>query len=161
MPAIVERTAQRYVAERATVTIPEFPRIADRLPPLIGTLAANGVALAGAPFFRYRVLHPGMRFTVEAGVPVDGGFEAEDPAFADELPAGRYGLDTYVGAPDGLAAATASVLEWGAAEGIDWDRREGPDGEEWGCRLEVLRSNPLEVPDPAQWVTDLLFRIAD
>ncbi|WP_370963334.1 GyrI-like domain-containing protein [Amycolatopsis sp. cg9] len=160
MPAIVERPAQRYVAERATVTIPEFPRIADRLPPLIGTLAARGVALAGAPFFRYRVLHPGMRFTVEAGVPVDGGFEPEDPVFTGELPAGRYVLDTYVGAPDGLAAATASVLEWGAAEGIEWDRTAGPDGEEWGCRLEVLRSNPREVPDPAQWVTDLLFRIA-
>ncbi|MBE1494818.1 hypothetical protein H4696_001918 [Amycolatopsis lexingtonensis] len=156
MPEIVERPAQRYVAERATVAIPEFPRIADRLPALIGT-----VVPAGAPFFRYRVLHPGMRFTVEAGVPVDDAFEPEEPAFADELPAGRYVLDTYVGAPDGLAAATASVLEWGAAQGIEWDRREGPDGEEWGCRLEVLRSNPLEVPDPAQWVTDLLFRIAE
>ncbi|WP_290051023.1 GyrI-like domain-containing protein [Amycolatopsis solani] len=160
MPAIVERRAQLYVAERATLASPEFPRLADRLPPLIGTLAAHGVAPAGAPFFRYRVLHPGMRFIVEAGVPVDGGFAPEAPAFADELPAGRYVLETYVGAPAGLAAATASVLEWGAAEGVEWDRREGPDGEEWGCRLEVLRSNPLEVPDPAQWVTDLLFRVA-
>ncbi|MEU7790900.1 GyrI-like domain-containing protein [Amycolatopsis sp. NPDC049159] len=161
MPTIVQRPAQRYVAERATVAIPEFPRIADRLPPLIGGLAARGVTLAGAPFFRYRVLHPGMRFTVEAGVPVDGDVEVDDPAFPDELPAGRYVLDTYVGAPDGLAAATASVLEWGATEGIEWDRREAAGGEEWGCRLEVLRSNPLEVPDPAQWVTDLLFRVAD
>jgi len=47
------------------------------------------------------------------------------------------------------------------AEGVTWDRREGPDGEEWGCRLEVLRTDPREVPDPTQWVTDLLFRIAD
>jgi hypothetical protein len=161
MPSTVDRPAQRYVAERATLGIPEFPRIADRLPPLIGALAAQGIALAGAPFFRYRVLHPGLRFTVEAGVPIEGDFTPPGPAFADELPAGKYVLDTYVGAPDGLAAATESVLAWGAAEGVTWDRREGPDGEEWGCRLEVLRTNPLEVPDPAQWVTDLLFRLAD
>ncbi|WP_020638135.1 hypothetical protein [Amycolatopsis balhimycina] len=31
-PAVVDRPAQRYVAERATPGIPGFPRIADRLP---------------------------------------------------------------------------------------------------------------------------------
>lgn len=160
MPSIVDRPAQRYVAERATLGIEEFPRIADRLPPLIGALAGHGIAPAGAPFFRYRVLHPGMRFTVEAGVPIDGGFTPAEPAFLAELPAGKYVLDTYVGAPAGLAAATAEVLAWGAAAGVTWDRTAGPDGEEWACRLEVLRTNPLEVPDPTQWVTDLLFRLA-
>jgi hypothetical protein len=34
MPSTVDRPAQRYVAERATLGIAEFPRIADRLPPL-------------------------------------------------------------------------------------------------------------------------------
>jgi hypothetical protein len=161
MPDIVERPAQRYVAERATVGIGDFPRIADRLPPLIGTLAVGGVALTGAPFFRYRVLHPGLRFTVEAGVPIEGEHTPAEPAFLGEVPAGRYVLDTYVGAPDGLAAATEAVLAWGAAEGLTWDRTETPDGEAWGGRLEVLRTDPREVPDPAQWVTDLLFRLAD
>ncbi len=161
MPSIVDRPAQRYVAERATLGIEEFPRIADRLPPLIGTLAGHGIVPAGAPFFRYRVLHPGLRFTVEAGVPVEGGFTPEEPAFADVLPAGKYVLETYVGAPDGLTAATAAVLSWGTAEGVTWDVTEGPDGEEWAGRLEVLRTNPLEVPDPNEWVTDLLFRLAD
>ncbi|MGW4056890.1 AraC family transcriptional regulator [Amycolatopsis sp. NPDC004747] len=161
MPTVVERPAQHYVAERATLAVPDFPRIADRLPPLIGTLATRGIAPAGAPFFRYRVLHPGLRFTVEAGVPIEGGHTPDEPAFLGELPAGRYVLDTYVGAPDGLAAATEAVLAWGDAEGLTWDRAAGPDGEEWGCRLEVLRSNPREVPDPVRWVTDLLFRLKD
>ena len=161
MPSLVDLPAQRYVAERATLGIPEFPQIADRLPPMIGTLVAQGIAPAGAPFFRYRVIHPGMRFTVEAGVPIDADFAAEEPRFVDELPAGKYVTSTYVGAPDGLAGATAAVLEWGAAEGIRWDSAEGADGEEWACRLEVLRTNPLEQPDPTQWVTDLLFKVAD
>jgi hypothetical protein len=161
MPSTVDRPAQRYVAERATLGITEFPRIADRLPPLIGSLAGHGIAPAGAPFFRYRVLHPGMRFTVEAGVPIESGFTPEEPAFLGEIPAGKYVLETYVGAPDGLAAATEAVLAWGAGEGVTWDVTEGPDGEEWGGRLEVLRTNPLDQPDPTQWVTDLLFRLAD
>jgi len=161
MPSTVDRPAQRYVAERATVGIEEFPRIADRLPPLIGSLAGHGIVPAGAPFFRYRVLHPGLRFTVEAGVPVEGGFTPDQPAFLGEIPAGKYVLETYVGAPGGLAAATEAVLTWGAREGVAWDVTEGPDGEEWGGRLEVLRTNPLEQPDPSQWVTDLLFRLAD
>jgi len=46
MPSIVDRPAQRYVAERATLGLEEFPRIADRLPPLIGTLAGHGIVPA-------------------------------------------------------------------------------------------------------------------
>jgi hypothetical protein len=58
MPSVVDRPAQRYVAERATLGIEEFPRIADRLPPLIGTLAGHGIVPAGAPFFPLEVPDP-------------------------------------------------------------------------------------------------------
>ncbi len=161
MPSLVDRPAQRYVAERDVLSILEFPRLADRLPGMIGTLIAAGVELAGAPFFRYRVIHPGMRFTVEAGVPIAGDFAAAEPMFVDELPAGKYVTSTYVGAPDGLAGATTDVLAWGATEDVRWDNRTVADGEEWACRLEVLLTNPLEQPDSSQWVTELLFKLAD
>lgn len=159
MPSVVDRAAQRYVAERATLGIAEFPRIADRLPAIIGTLAAAGVHPAGPPFFRYRVIHPGMRFTVEACVPVDAEYSPAEPMFTDVLPAGRYALSTYVGAPDGLVGAATELLDWAAGEGLKWDRTEAEDGEHWGARVEVLNTDPRQTPNPADWVTDLLFRL--
>ena len=38
---------------------------------------------------------------------------------------------------------------------------EGSDGEVWGCRLEMLLTNPAEQPDMNLWETDLVFRLAD
>jgi len=38
---------------------------------------------------------------------------------------------------------------------------EADDGQQWGCRLEVFRTNPAEQPNPDEWGTELLFRLAD
>ncbi|MFE0024351.1 GyrI-like domain-containing protein [Amycolatopsis sp. NPDC059021] len=160
MPSFVDRPAQRYVGARATIGVTEFPTIADQIPRIIGLLAQHGLAPAGAPFFRYLVIHPGMRFTAEACVPVDGDFTPEAPLITGVVPAGKYVFSNYIGHPDGLFGATKAVLDWGAAEGVRWDSTETEDGEQWGGRLEVLNTNPLEQPDPTQWSTDLLFRVA-
>jgi hypothetical protein len=31
----------------------------------------------------------------------------------------------------------------------------------WGCRLEILMTNPAEEPDMHKWETVLCFRLAD
>ena len=36
-----------------------------------------------------------------------------------------------------------------------------PDGEAWGCRLEIYVTNPADQPDPATWQTQLAFKLAD
>jgi hypothetical protein len=161
MPTVVQRPAQRYVAERATVGIPDFPRIADRLPPLAATLAAHGVALAGAPFFRYRAIDMSAELVVEAGIPLVAPIAVDPPLFVDVLPAGRYATLTHVGHPEELMGATAALLDWAQRRGLRWDMTPTPEGEVWGARLEVLLTNPAEEPDLHKWETALLFRLAD
>ena len=39
----------------------------------------------------------------------------------------------------------------------EWD----VDGDRWGSRLEVYKSDPREVPDMTKWETELLFRLKD
>ncbi|MGC4939692.1 hypothetical protein [Kribbella sp. DT2] len=53
------------------------------------------------------------------------------------------------------AKATGDLLAWAEQEGLEWDA----DGDRWGARLEVYKSDPLEVPDRDQWETELLFRL--
>jgi hypothetical protein len=36
-----------------------------------------------------------------------------------------------------------------------WDA----DGNMWGCRLEIYKSDPRVVPDMNDWETELLFRL--
>jgi effector-binding domain-containing protein len=158
---IVDRPAQPYVAVRRTVTMQTFPEIADRLPELFGWLAERGVDPAGAPFFRYHLIDMERELDVEAGVPVAAPVDADGEVLADVLPAGRYAATTHVGHPDELIAVTGAFLDEAAARGLTFDATETERGTRWGCRLEVLLTNPAEQPDPNKWETTLAFRLAD
>jgi effector-binding domain-containing protein len=80
---------------------------------------------------------------------------------AAELPAGRYVTVTHTGPPDQLVSVTRELLEWAAAQGLTFDRHDSDAGDVWASRLEVLLTNPAEQPDPSQWQTQLLFKLAD
>jgi effector-binding domain-containing protein len=160
-PMIVQRAEQPYVGRRESVTMTEFARVADHLPTMFGWLAERGVQITGAPFFRYRVIDMSAELVVEAGIPVAGDVQVDDPTFVDTLPAGRYATVTHIGHPDELMAVTARLLDWGREQGLDWDVTETLEGEVWGCRLEILMTNPVEEPDMHKWETVLLFRLAD
>jgi effector-binding domain-containing protein len=158
---IVDRAAQPYVAVRRTVTMQTFPEIADRLPGLFGWLAERGIAPAGPPFFRYLVIDMERELDVEAGIPVAAPVDGDGEVLAGVLPAGRYAAATHVGHPNELVAVTGAFLGEAAAQGLTWDATETERGTRWGCRLELLLTDPAEQPDMTKWETKLAFRLVD
>jgi effector-binding domain-containing protein len=160
-PKIVERAEQPYLAIRGLVTMQTFAAIADRMPEVFGWLGARGVEPTGPPFFKYNVIDMERQLEVEAGVPVAAIAEGEGDIFAGILPAGRYATVTHIGPPDALLGATAALLAWAEERGLTWDMSEEGEGERWGCRLELLKTNPLEEPDVNKWETELAFRLMD
>jgi effector-binding domain-containing protein len=160
-PTIVERTEQPYVGRRESITMTEFARMADLLPVLAGNLAEHGVPVSGAPFFRYRVIDMSADLVVEAGIPLTTRIDLPEPMFVDSLPGGRYATLTHVGHPDELMAVTARLLDWGNDQGLVWDMEPTPTGEVWGCRLEMLMTDPAEEPDMHKWTTVLMLKLAD
>lgn len=160
--SVEDRAEQPYVGATASVTMEHFAPVADRVPEVLGWLAEQGVAPAGAPFFRYHVIDMERELVVQAGVPVDQPVEAVAPGLeTDALPAGRYVTTTYTGPPDALVEVTRQLLEWAEQQGLTFDEHPSDQGDVWGCRLETFQTNPLEVPDTAHWVTTLAFRLAD
>ncbi len=160
-PTIVQRDDQPYVGRRESITMTEFARVADHLPTMFGGLAERGVAITGAPFFRYRLIDMSATLVVEAGIPVAGPVDVPEPSFTDTLPAGRYATVSHVGHPDELMSVTARLLDWARDEGLEWDMSPTLEGEMWGCRLEILMTNPAEEPDMHKWETVLMFRLRD
>jgi hypothetical protein len=59
------------------------------------------------------------------------------------------------------ASVTAELLDWAAVRGLTWDVSPSMRGDRWGCRLEILHSDPASEPDMSKWVTELAFRLAD
>jgi effector-binding domain-containing protein len=128
---------------------------------LFGWLAERGAEPAGPPFFRYLLIDMERELDVEAGVPVATPVEGDGEVLAGVLPAGRYAATTHVGHPDELIAVTGAFLDEAAAQGLTFDATDTERGTRWGCRLEVLLTNPAEQPDPNKWETTLVFRLAD
>ncbi|MFC5826625.1 GyrI-like domain-containing protein [Nonomuraea insulae] len=161
MPQIIEFPETPYIGVRRAITMTTFGLVADRIGEIVGWLAARGAAPAGAPFLRYDSIDmAGDRLVVQAGVPVATALEGEGDLFADVLPAGRYVTVSHHGHPDQLMDVTESMLEWAREQGLEWDMTEKDGAEHWGCRLELYNTNPMEEPDPANWDTDLRFRLA-
>ena len=154
-PTIVERDEQPYVALRGKVAMNEIGQFADRMHEVIGYLAARNIEPVGAPFFKYDVVDMDEGLVMEIGFPVEERHSGEEQIVTGVLPAGRYASVTYLGHPDGLVDATRDLLAWADEQGLEWDA----DGNYWGCRLEIYKSDPREVPDMNDWETELLFRL--
>jgi GyrI-like small molecule binding domain len=183
-PEVVTRADQPYVGLRDVVHMDTAGTVADRIPEVVGWVAARGLGPMGPPFLRYHAIDMGADLDVEAGVPValpsseaaavaedaqgpdagagpgtgDGGGEG---LHAGTLPAGTYVVARYLGPPDGLADAARQVREWATGQGLTWDLRVEGAKELWGCRFESFLTDPQEEPDMAKWTTELAFRLAD
>ena len=160
-PAVAGRAPQPYVAVPRTVTMATISSAADDIPGLISWLAARGAAPSGPPFLRYNVIDMERELQIEAGVPVAAPVAGDDRVRAGVLPGGRYAMVTHTGPYDQLVPAVRDLLEWAGRQGLTWDRQDSPEGERWGCRLEIYPVSPAEQPDPAKWETELVFRLAD
>lgn len=98
---------------------------------------------------------------VDVGVTTVVMLSGDHEVQTGELPAGRYACLRHRGHPDSLLQATADLLAWAEAEGLEFDHQPEPDGDVWGCRLEIYQTDPDDEPDLNAWITDLAFRLAD
>jgi effector-binding domain-containing protein len=168
MPEIQTRPEQPYVAVRARLTMPELSGLGARFAEVFAWLGTHGAAPAGPPFFRYRVIDMTRELEVDAGVPVaapidgaiDGDGDGDGTVVADVLPGGRYATLTHTGHPDELLAANKTLLDWAAGQGLRFAMSADEDGERWGGRLEIYRTDPSQDPDMSRWVTELAFLLA-
>jgi effector-binding domain-containing protein len=159
-PGIIQRTEQPYVAIRTLVTMQMLGEVAPKLHPEVhGWLRLRGVQPTGQAFFKYNIIDMDRTLEVEAGFPVAAPMTGEGQVLAAVLSAGRYATLWHTGHPDGLIGATRTLLDWAAQQGLAFDVTSAPDGERWGCRLEIYHDEPGQ--DMNEWETELAFKLAD
>ena len=117
---------------------------------LFATLAAQGIAPAGALFSRHFRMDPGM-FDFEVGVPVNAPVKPTGRVAASRLPAARVARTVYRGGYEGLGAAWGEFESWMKGAGLK------PAPELW----EIYAAGPESGSDPAGWRTELNRPIAD
>lgn len=125
--------------------------LAEVLPAVFGYAMENGLAMAGPPIVRYTEMSPAF-VTFEGGVPL-----AEEPPEppaesgirAGWLHGGTVAVTQHRGPYETIGEAHAALDRWVDAEGA----------KSVGAPWEVYVTDPAEVPDPADWLTDVFWPV--
>jgi len=118
--------------------------LGSMLPTVFQFATAKGIAFAGPPTVRYPCFGPGL-VTLEAGLPVVAPAEGEGEIELGSLVGGAVATTVHKGPYDGLGAAHEAIQAWLVENG------EAPGGAPW----EVYLTDPGEVPNPNDWLTEL------
>ncbi len=140
-PKLEQRGEQPYVAVRRQVKMRELGTV---LPPLADQvftwLERQGIAPAGAPFFRYLTvdMEGEGRFEVDVGVPLGTAVPGDDQIVAGTFPAGRYAVLVNTGPYDELVGAHGTLQGWAAENDIVLQTSDG--GKCMGAMIEFVRN---------------------
>lgn len=123
--------------------------LGELLPKVFGYATQSGATMVGPPFVRY--LNQAETLDIQAGLPVAPGAAATDDILLGELPGGAALTTIHTGPYDGLPAAYAALHAWMADNAVQ------PGGAPW----EVYLTDPAQVPNPAEWKTQILWPISE
>ena len=124
--------------------------LAEVLPHVFAYATGKGIPLAGPPFCRYRDWNAGS-VTVEAGLPVATPAEGEGEVVAQTIPAGTVASTIHIGPYDTLNEAYAAVEAWMTERSLT--AADDPH--------EVYLTDPGQVPNPAEWQTEIVWPVAE
>ena len=160
-PKVENRTEQHYMGIRTKATMRQLSKVIPQLlDEICAWLDAKGIEPVDAPLIRYHVIDMAAQLDIELGVPVAAPVQGDGRVSASVLPAGRYAALTYEGSQRGIDA-NRTLLEWGAAQGLVWDRAKIEQGDAFGGRIERFLTDPAEQPDRNKWQTEVAICLAD
>ncbi|MEM7116809.1 MAG: helix-turn-helix domain-containing protein [Chloroflexota bacterium] len=119
--------------------------LANMLVPVFQFATANGIPFAGPPTARYVSFGPGL-VTLEAGMPIAGAAEGNEEIMVGSLVGGAVASTIHKGPYDSLNLGHEAIQQW------MMENSEESGGAPW----EVYITDPGEVPDPAEWLTEIV-----
>ncbi|GAA2985190.1 GyrI-like domain-containing protein [Actinokineospora diospyrosa] len=155
-PTIETRAAQPYVSIRTQASLAEWGKVNALIGEVYGWVAQRGVEPAGALFYRYHSV-AGDVIDVEVGVPVPSLVDGDGRVLGGSKPAGQYAVLMHNGHPDRIRETFAALDAWAEATGTEFDVTDGV----WAGRFESYLSDPAVTPDPAEWRTEVAYRVRD
>lgn len=112
----------------------------------------------GHGFLRLHVIDMNGPMDIEVGYFTRCAYRGRGRIKPGSMPAGRYATLTY---RDHSLRANRALIEWARDDGIEFDRRDEPEGDAFACRYEANLTDPKEEPRKTRWDVELAFRIVD
>jgi len=158
-PRINKRPKLVYMGIRTIAPFKGMSKVIDRLSKEMNAwVSDHNIKTSGPPFLRFHVID--MRgfmdisfcFPVRKALPDDGDIKA------DVIPAGRYASLIYSG---GGISANRTLIEWVRAQGLDFDRWDTEQGDNFRGRYETYLTDPKIEPRKSRWQVEVAIKLAD
>ena len=158
-PKIDKRPKITYMGIR---TIAPFKGMSKEIGKLVDELNQwmenNKVKTSGPPFLRFHVIDMRGFMDISFGVPVKNALPDHGDIKADVIPAGRYASLIYSG---GGISANRALIEWVRAKGMDFDRWDTEQGDNFSGRYETYLTDPKIEPRKSRWKIEVAIKLAD
>ena len=158
-PKIDRRRKQTYMGIRTIAPFKgmfkEVGRIAEELNEWVAT---NKVKTVGPPFLRYQVIDMRGFMDISYCIPVRKALPDDGNVKADVLPAGRYASLIYSG---GGISGNRALIEWVRAQGLEFDRWDTEQGDNFRSRYETYLTDPEVEPRKSRWQIEVAIKLAD
>ena len=134
-------------------------KVIDRISEELNTwVAENRIKTSGPPFLRYHVIDMRGFMDISFCVPVRKALPDDGEIKAGVLPAGRYASLIYSG---GGISGNRALIEWVRAQGLDFDRWDTDQGDNFRGRYETYLTDPEVEPRKSRWEIEVAIKLAD
>ena len=116
------------------------------------------VKTTGPPFLRFNVIDMRGFMDITYGVPVRKALPDAGNIRAGELPAGRYASLIYSG---GGISANRALIQWVRGQGMDFDRWNTEQGDNFRGRYETYLTDPKMEPRKSRWKIEVAIKPAE
>lgn len=158
-PKIDKRPEQACMGIRTIAPFKGMSKEIGRLSDEINAwVAEHKVKPAGPPLLRYHVIDMRGVMDIEFGFPVRRALSDDGPVKAGILPAGRYASLIYSG---GGISGNRALIEWVRAQGLDFDRWDTEQGDNFRSRYETYLTDPKVEPRKSKWKIEVAIKLVD
>jgi len=158
-PKIEKRPKITYMGIRTVSPFKGMSNMVDRMADeLDAWVEKNKVKTSGLPFLRYHVIDMRGYMDISFCVPVRKALPDDGNIQADVIPAGRYANLIYSG---GGISGNRALIEWVRAQGLDFDRWDTEQGDNFAGRYEIRLTDPKVEHRKSKWKIEVAIKLMD
>jgi effector-binding domain-containing protein len=158
-PKIDKRPKLIYMGIRTIAPFKGMSKEIDRLADELNSwLDENEIKTVGPPFLRYHVIDMRGFMDISYCVPIRKALPDDGNIKEDVIPAGRYASLVYSG---GGISGNRALIEWVRAQGMDFDRWDTDEGDNFRGRYETFLTDPKIEPRKSKWQIEVAIKLAD
>lgn len=158
-PKIERRQKLTYMGIRTIAPFKGMSNVIDRIShDLSKWVDERNIKTSGPPFLRFHVIDMRGFMDISFCVPVRKALPDDGDVKADFIPAGRYASLVYSG---GGISANQALIEWVRAQGLDFDRWDTEQGDNFRGRYEIYLTDPKVEPRKSKWKIEVAIKLAD